>query len=355
MHVIKLQSKLREYEVHFLDENSLQGALENFSDCIYVIDSNVWHIYGDTYFKDLPRADLIVFPVSEERKCLKSVEDLYEKFTERSAKKNMTLVSIGGGIVQDVTGFTASTLYRGINWVFVPTTLLAQADSCIGSKTSLNFKGFKNLAGTFYPPSQILIHTPFLKSLEKADYLSGLGEVAKLHVMGGEAMTSQIIEQLPLLLQRKQDVLENAIINSLQVKQNYMEGDEFDAGKRNLLNFGHCFGHALESMSNYSVPHGSAVVLGMIFANIVSKNRGLLSVNTCKLLNTKLLGKLVINPVDLEHMGYGGILKAMRQDKKRVGEGLVIVLMKDGHSFEKVVDFSEIELSETLEEFTNSL
>lgn len=346
---------MREYEARFLDEEGLKGALENPRDCMYVIDSNVWRIYAETCFKDLPREGLIVFPVSEERKCLKSVEELYEKFMERSVKKNMTLVSIGGGIVQDVTGFTASTLYRGINWVFVPTTLLAQADSCIGSKTSLNFKGFKNLAGTFYPPSRILVHTPFLNSLQKADFSSGLGEVAKLHLMGGELMTSHMIEQLPLLLQRNLGVLEHAIFSSLQVKQSYMEGDEFDTGRRNLLNFGHCFGHALESVSNYSVPHGTSVVFGMMFANIVSKKRGLLSAEKSGLLNTHLFSKLLGNAVMPAQLEFDGILKAMKQDKKRVGDGLVIVLMKENHSFEKVVDFSESELAETLEEYTRTL
>ncbi|MBP1751440.1 MAG: hypothetical protein H6Q57_276 [Geobacteraceae bacterium] len=352
MHVIKLQSKLREYEAHFLDDNGFMVALQRHENCVYVIDSNVWRIYAGTCFRDIPRADLIIFPVSEDRKCLRSVEELYEKFMERSAKKNMTLISIGGGIVQDVTGFTACTLYRGINWVFVPTTLLAQADSCIGSKTSLNFRGFKNLAGTFYPPSQILIYPPFLKSLEIRDYLSGLGEVAKLHVMGGEQMTSHMIEQLPLLLERNLDSLENAIFSSLQVKQNYMEGDEFDAGRRNLLNFGHCFGHALESTSNYSIPHGTAVVLGMMFANLVAKSRELLSAEKCDFLNNQLFAKLLVSSVDPENIKYDGILKAMKQDKKRVGEGLVIVLMKDDHTFVKVVDFAESELAASLEEYT---
>ena len=111
-------------------------------------------------------------------------------------RKNMNLISIGGGITQDITGFVASSLYRGINWIFVPTTLLAQVDSCIGAKTSLNFNHYKNLVGTFYPPSEIHIYPEFLKTLTKEDFYSGVGEMAKLHLMNGEEDTKIFVNSL---------------------------------------------------------------------------------------------------------------------------------------------------------------
>ena len=137
-----------------------------------------------------------MLPVREERKTLETVQELYGHFLGRSAKRNMTLISIGGGILQDISGFAASTLYRGINWVFVPTTLLAQADSCIGSKTSLNYQGYKNLLGTFYPPNEVYIYMPFLATQAELDFYSGLGEVVKLHLMGGAERTRELIALL---------------------------------------------------------------------------------------------------------------------------------------------------------------
>jgi 3-dehydroquinate synthase len=284
--------------------------------------------------------------VSEERKNLDSVMEIYDHLMQRSAKKNMTLISIGGGIVQDVTGFVASTLYRGLNWVFLPTTLLAQSDSCIGSKTSLNYKRFKNIIGTFYPPAEVHIHTPFLTTLPQDDFLSGLGEMVKLHLMGGNETTAQLTASLPAILERDAAALQQAIRSSLAIKLSYMEGDEFDTGRRNLLNFGHCFGHALETVSGYAIPHGQAVVIGMLFANLAAVRRGLLSSATAATIADSLLKRSFSIPLAEEYFAYEAILAAMKQDKKRIGDGLVMVMMDDAYSLQKVTDFSEHELAE---------
>lgn len=290
----------------------------------------------------------MLFAVSEDRKGLESVMELYDRLMERSAKKNITLISIGGGIVQDVTGFVAATLYRGLNWVFVPTTLLAQADSCIGSKTSLNYKRFKNLLGTFYPPAYVHIYPFFLQTLSREDFLSGLGEVVKLHIMGGKQSTLALVANFAAVLRQDATALLQIIQSSLAIKQSYMKGDEFDTGRRNLLNFGHCFGHALETVSNYAVPHGQAVVIGMLFANLAAVQRRLLSETTAKELSESLLLKSLSVPLRGEYFAIGPIVEAMKQDKKRVGEGLVIVMMKESNSFSKVIDLSTDELNEVL-------
>lgn len=350
MHVMTIQSNVRNYTVHVEENAGFVRGLERFPERLYVIDENVWRHYGNGLLNNLPALDVVVFPISEERKCLDSVIDLYDNLMERSAKKNMTLISIGGGILQDITGFAATTLYRGINWIFVPTTLLAQADSCIGSKTSLNYKGFKNLIGTFYPPAEVHIYVPFLATLEEADFYSGLGEVVKLHIMGGVDRVSQLIGIFPRIKHREPEALAMAVQNSLQIKLSYMAGDEFDTGRRNLLNFGHCFGHALESVSNYAVPHGQAVVIGMLFANIAAKNRGFLSTILCDYLAKELLLDAITVPVSHSDLASDRIIVAMEKDKKRVGKDLAIVLMNDDYTFEKVLDFSQGELVKALEE-----
>ena len=342
--VISIHSNVRDYTAHFQDDVSFLQGFDRFPQRFFVIDENVWKLHGTGCLAAIPEEERMLFAATEERKGLDSVMQIYDRLMERSAKKNMTLISIGGGIVQDVTGFVASTLYRGLNWIFVPTTLLAQADSCIGSKTSLNYKRFKNLLGTFYPPNELHIHAPFLKTLNEADFLSGLGEVVKLHLMGGREKTAALIADLTAVLSREPDALMRAIRSSLAIKLSYMEGDEFDTGRRNLLNFGHCFGHALETVSNYDIPHGQAVVVGMIFANLAARRRSWLSSATSEQLLASLLLKALSVPMRKEYFASDAILEAMKQDKKRVGSGLVMVMMKEDYSFEKAVDFSEAEL-----------
>jgi 3-dehydroquinate synthase len=348
MPVITIRSNLRDYTVHFHDEAGFVEQFSRFPQRLFVIDDKVWQLHRHGCLSAIPESERMIFSISEERKNLNSVMEIYDRLMEWSAKKNMTLISIGGGIIQDITGFVASTLYRGLNWVFVPTTLLAQADSCIGSKTSLNYKRFKNLIGTFYPPSEVHIYPHFLQTLEKKDFLSGMGEVAKLHIMGGAETVSAFSDALPCLLARDGAALLSAIRGSLAVKLSFIEGDEFDTGRRNLLNYGHCFGHALETVSDYAIPHGQAVVVGMLVANYVAMNRGLLSPATNRRLAEQLLTDLIDFKLDLAQFSISKLVTAMKQDKKRIGDGLVMVMITDDLRLIKVDDVTPEELETVL-------
>ncbi len=155
---------------------------------------------------------------------------------------------------------------------------LAQADSCIGSKTSLNFETYKNILGGFYPPNKIYIQPEFLNTLTKKDFYSGIGEIIKFALLKEEYPKNfqQIIQTVENLKNNKKML--QAIHKTMAVKKAYIDEDEFDTGKRNLFNYGHCFGHALENSSHYKVPpHGIAVTIGMIYSNIVAFKRGLIS------------------------------------------------------------------------------
>ena len=347
--MMTISSNVRDYTVHFAGDTCFFEGFARLPDRLFVIDETVWQYYGDGCLNSIPAEERMLFTVSEERKNLDGVMEIYDRLMERSAKKNMTLISIGGGIIQDVTGFVASTLYRGLNWVFVPTTLLAQADSCIGSKTSLNYKRFKNLLGTFYPPAEVHIYPPFLRTLSEVAFLSGLGEVIKLHIMGGKWTTAALTANLDAVLNRDATALLQVIQSSLAIKKSYMEGDEFDTGRRNLLNFGHCFGHALETVSNYAIPHGQAVVVGILFANLAAVQRGLLDKAAAENLSGSLLRKSLSVSILNEYFDTDQIMEAMKKDKKRIGEGLVVVMMKDDYSFVKVTDFTNDELNGVLQ------
>ena len=346
MQVIKVHSAIRDYEVNFYDSFDFFAAFEEIPNRFYVIDSNVWELYRNSLFSSLDLQMVMVLPIEEERKNLYTVMEVYDALMLRSAKRNMTMISIGGGIVQDITGFAASTLYRGINWIFVPTTLLAQADSCIGSKTSLNYKNYKNLVGSFFPPNQIFLSPGFTKTLKNEDYFSGLGEVVKLHLMGGEQLAHELMSNLPALTGRENTAaLLLAIEKSLAVKLSYMQDDEFDMGKRNLLNFGHCFGHAVESTSAFAIPHGQAVIIGMMFANVVAKNRDLMSAALFDQLHRQALQPALTTAPNKNQLDTDALFSAMKMDKKRTGEGLVLIMLIDGFELIKIDNLTYDELA----------
>ena len=264
MNKIIIKSRIRDFTVSFVDDFSFIDDLLKIEHYIIIVGENVFKLYKNKIFNRFPKDKIIILKLDEERKTLKTVAKIYQKLLSLSAKKNLTMISFGGGINQDVTGFAASTLYRGINWIFVPTTLLAMADSAIGVKTSLNHESYKNVLGTFYPPSQIYINVGFLKTLGKTDYLSGVGEIIKLMLMQKDPIKNldnsiKKIEKLKLNSDNK--FVTNIIKESIEIKKSYMEGDEFDLGRRNLLNYGHELGHALEATSNFKIPHGIGVII----------------------------------------------------------------------------------------------
>jgi 3-dehydroquinate synthase len=343
-----IHSLLRDYPVEWDETAGFVARLQESPQRLVVVDENVWKHHSGGCLAGLDRKFVEVFAVSEDRKNLAGVEALYDLLIGRAAKRNLALVSIGGGILQDLTGFAASTLYRGIPWVFVPTTLLAQADSCIGSKTSLNYKGFKNLLGTFYPPRAVYLHPAFVLTQKDADYASGLGEVIKLHLMGGREKARQLAGLLPRLKARDLTALGAAVRQSLAIKYSYFAGDEFDTGRRNLLNFGHCFGHALEATSAFRIPHGQGIVLGMLLANEVACRRGLLSAEaTSALARDLLLPGLYVRPRPAE-WDAAALIEAMGKDKKRTGAGLALVMLKDDFDLIKVDDLAPEEVRSVL-------
>lgn len=352
--VLPIPSRLGDYEARFEPEQSFMDGLIALPRRAFLVDAKVWEIYRPTLLRHIPESETLVLPIHEDRKTLESVCLTYDFLLTNTAKRNLVLVGIGGGILQDIAGYTASTLYRGIPWIFVPTTLLAQSDSCIGGKTSLNYGEYKNLLGTFYPPRTIFIHTNFLKTQLDNDFFSGLGEVIKLQLLGSEHDPSLVSKMLPKLLprmiRREPHALLEGVQHSLAIKRDFIAEDEFDTGRRNLLNYGHCFGHALESSSQFRIPHGQAVIVGMIAANIVARNRGwLVPEQEGKIRDQLLLPSLTLQPQPHE-IDAGAIIEAMKKDKKRIGEDLPLVLFRNGFVFERIADLTCQEVSKTLTE-----
>jgi len=345
--LLYVRSRLRDYVVDLRDDAWAAGLAAQ-AGAVIVVDENVWRLHRLGVLEGID--DPVVLPVDEERKTFATVAWLYDRLLERGLRRNGTLVSIGGGITQDLTGFAASTLYRGVRWVFAPTTLLAQADSCIGGKTSLNYEAYKNILGTMYPPETIVIDSRFPETLSDEDFFSGLGEVVKLHVLGGADHARRLEGAMGALTERRADAVAAAVSASLRIKLPYIEEDEFDRGRRNLLNYGHCFGHALEAATDFVVSHGQGVVLGMLLASVVAARRGLLGeVLRAELEERLFLPALTTHP-HLDEGARDRVLEAMGHDKKRTGEGLALVMCCDGFSMLQVGDLSEAEARAALDE-----
>ncbi|SDP35286.1 AroB-related putative sugar phosphate phospholyase (cyclizing) [Selenomonas ruminantium] len=346
-----VHSKSKNYEVHIV--NNLDWLKGDSSNRFYVLDRKVYEIYKNELFSCLPKERMYLMDAREENKTIYTALDVCAAMTVMASKRNTRLVSIGGGIVQDVTGFAANILYRGIAWTFVPTTLLSACDSCIGGKTSLNYDKFKNLLGTFYPPDEIYICSSLFKTLEEGDFLSGLGEVVKFNVMGGDNQLASMEKDMPELLQRAPDKLLPYVKASLEFKKNIIEEDEFDKGTRVLLNYGHTFGHAIEAVTDYAVPHGTAVAMGMVMANRISLSRCMISEEVVHRIEKiiKRIIPLYKNGIDLK---AGELEVAIHKDKKQIDSNITAILMNNNIDLEIVHDIQSSEIknaSKFLEKF----
>jgi 3-dehydroquinate synthase len=299
----------------------IEGLLE--VDSHFLVDANVARIFEKELYPILNRSSTIVLEATERNKSIDEVIPVMERLVANAFRRNQTLIAIGGGIIQDITCFIASTLYRGVQWKFVPTTLLAQADSCIGSKSSINLGKVKNIIGTFYPPSEVIVTSEFLSTLSLNDMKSGVGEVLKVHAIDSREAFDALANEYELLF-TKRAVLEGYIRQSLLIKQRYIEVDEFDKNVRNIFNYGHSFGHAIEAATEFVIPHGIAVSIGMDFANQVAFRRKLISeIDYLRMHSTLLKNYSQYGSTNIPKEAF---LSALMKDKKNTAKNLVLIL-----------------------------
>lgn len=344
-----IKSKIKNYTIEFTDKILEQKDLLKIDNIhqkyLYLIDESVYKIYQKQLKPFIGKNKLIIIPANENSKSFHSLAKIYRALINNEFRKKDTLVTFGGGVLQDISGFIASTIYRGVKWVFFPTTLLAQADSCIGSKTSINFDRSKNLIGTFYPPDKIYIDINFLSTLRDDYFYSGVGEIIKFHLMADNKRYQLLKEFLHTSNLRESNILKKIIKSTLLIKKSYFEEDELDLGRRNLLNYGHCFGHALESASNFAVSHGQAVIVGMGFANLLSLKRGMMKKEKYDEFE-KILEKYYPR-FDISKISVKDIIYYLKRDKKRVGKDLTMILSQNVGKQFKLNDIRESEIQET--------
>ncbi len=321
---ILIKSHKWEYTVNF---NNMIDGINKYNDPKYffIIDKNIYNIYYEKIPISIQNKfdEGLKIEANEVSKSLEFVPEYVNELVMNKVRRGGTLVAIGGGVIQDITCFLASIFLRGIDWVFIPTTLLAQADSCIGSKSSINVGTTKNIVGTFYPPKEIMISPDYLDSLCEDEMRSGIGEIIKIYGLSEQSKLRKLINDFEYLTSDR-ELLLNYIFNSLNIKKKIIEEDEFDRSSRLVLNYGHSFGHAIESSTNYLIPHGIAVSMGCHFANYISK---CLKINSGDKFNE--MSKILVRNFK-KYKGFKvefkNFMNALMKDKKNVGNDLVLIL-----------------------------
>jgi len=328
----EIDSKFHSYKLRWKNGDYIQYLQELAKDStnFFIIDKNVYNIFFDqkVVFKNLYLVEAV-----EDSKSMEGIIDFLEYMSDNKVNKGSNVICVGGGIVQDITSFSCSAFKRGIDWIFFPTTFLAMCDSCIGSKSGINFGEGKNQLGLFFPPKEIILIKDFLYSLPEDVLMSGIGEALKLSITGGQ----EAFDKFKNLFLSKdfKDNLPDLIDLSLSVKKTVVEFDEFESDVRKSMNYGHTFAHAIEKITSFGIPHGFAVTFGVILANRLSYNLGYLSKDDMQ--NIDDVAKKVLSLYDLNQISsfnFESIGDVMLTDKKAVNDSVYFVLIsKIGHTF----------------------
>lgn len=319
--------------------------------CI-VSDSVVAPLYLDTVKNSLAEvSDCIteyVFEAGEKNKNLNIVKSLYEFLIINKFERRDILVALGGGVVGDLTGFTAATYLRGIDFIQVPTTLLAQVDSSIGGKTGVDFDSYKNMVGAFYMPRLVYINISTLNTLDERIFNSGFGEIIKHAYIKDSEYLDYIKNNTVNIMSRQPGCLEEIIYKSCVIKGNVVEKDPTEKGDRMLLNFGHTLGHAIEKLSGFALYHGECVVLGMICALYISKKRG--SITDAEYESAIRLFKDFNYPMTVSGIKVNEVVDVSKNDKKMSAGKIRFVLLNAVGDAYIDYDVSEGEMLESLQE-----
>jgi 3-dehydroquinate synthase len=295
---------------------------------LMLVDSRIQELYLCSK-PELSAVPTFVVVAGEGAKEISTVMDIVDFLESNGATKMSMLFVVGGGIIQDLGAFSGAMYKRGLPWTFVPTTLLAQGDSCLGGKTALNHKKTKNLLALFSAPRRVIIETGFLATLPRGDLLSGVGEVFRLCITGGPVFLSVFAKCLPAFLAGDAQATRELIAASLSVKRAVVEFDEFELDIRRSMNYGHSFGHALEALTDFLIPHGVGVTIGILVENEISHRRGMLPKGERDHMLS--LGRQIIPNGCREVFAAAsleGVLDLLRRDKKTEGAVLKLATLE---------------------------
>ncbi len=307
-----------------LKENGFAGKL------VIITNPIVKRLYGNALKQSLAREGFKVavlqVPDGEEQKSLEVAARLYNELTDLYCERTTPILALGGGVIGDLTGFVAATYLRGVPLIQIPTTLLAQVDSSIGGKVAVNHGQLKNKIGAFYQPKLVISDISTLRTLPTEEFIGGLAEVIKYAVIGDGEFFAYLERNLDRIKSLDERLLEEIVYKSSKIKAEIVEKDEKDLGLRNILNYGHTVGHAIESASDFKVEHGKAVALGMLAAGRISNKLGLLDKN--ELIRLKGIIQRADLTTELPNLEVGKIIQAIKHDKKILRGKIRFILPK---------------------------
>lgn len=341
MSELQIRTSRGEYQVHIgIDLLATAGPAHDFA----LIDAAV------APSLTLNSASSLSFEATEENKSLAGCESVLQAMQSAGCVRDSVLLAIGGGVVQDVGTLAASLYMRGVPWIYAPTTFMAMADSCIGGKSSINVAGLKNLIGNIYPPQLVLVDLNFTKTLSPTAIASGLAEAVKICYAKGPAELLEFSRLRSAATTLDSTAGVALVEHTLRCKQWFIEIDEFDRAERRLLNFGHTFAHSIESATNYAIPHGIAVALGVMAAL-----RHPLA--ECGQLEQDLLAECrhILAPAiesvraPLQMLDADAFLRAFAGDKKHTGNAFHLILPRSGALVELSVPRSSAAIDAVLE------
>jgi 3-dehydroquinate synthase len=306
----------------------------------------IWRLHG-AHLRSVAKRRPILVPDGERAKSLTTVGRLYDEFIRRSLDRSSVVIALGGGVLGDVAGFAAATFLRGLSFVQVPTTLVAQVDSAIGGKVGVNLPAGKNLVGAFHPPRLVICDPGLLRTLPRREFRAGLYEVVKYGVIASRPLFDRVSASLDALFHQDLPLLTHVIAECCAIKASVVSADEREAGPRRVLNFGHTVGHALETVTRYRrLRHGEAVGYGMLAATRISAARGLLGQDD-EAHVADVIGRLGSRP-PVADLRMGDVIDATSRDKKLVRGRLHFVLTSGIGRTSIVTDVSTRELRAAL-------
>lgn len=341
MKELYVNTKTNRYPIYIKD--SFDGLIKAFKDakltgrtaCI-IADSNTDRLYLQQ-IKELLKDNFTkicsyTFEAGESSKHLGVISEFYKCFIEEQLDRKSVLIALGGGVVGDMTGFAAATYMRGVPFVQIPTTLLSQVDSSVGGKTGVDFMGNKNMVGAFYQPEFVYINSATLKTLPANEFASGMGEVIKHGYIIDEEYLNYIFNNKERIKKLETEAIHSVILGSCRAKAFVVGQDEKEAGLREILNFGHTFGHAIESLSDFTLLHGECVAIGMLAGLYFSYEKGNISLSDIDKA-VELLTYFDL-PVKVQGYDYEDILQKMYYDKKtKNGKLNIVALRKIGEAY----------------------
>ncbi|MCK9267650.1 MAG: 3-dehydroquinate synthase [Alkaliphilus sp.] len=342
----KIKVNLKENSYDILIGNGLLENIENIIDNnskrnFIITDKNVDALYGN-YLGALKNYEKIIIEPGEQSKSMDVTADILKQMLVKGASRKSKIITFGGGVVGDLGGFCSAIYMRGIPFIQIPTTLLAQVDSSVGGKTGINLLHYKNSVGAFHQPTKVIIDTALSQTLPYRERLSGIGEIIKYGIIYDYKFFEYVVENIERIKKCDENIMPHVIKRCCEIKADIVSQDEKEGGLRKILNFGHTFGHALEGITDFSkYSHGEAVIIGMYCETIIAKKLGMIDEKYAEEI-LSFLSNLGMN-LNISNYSIAELVDWMSKDKKNIGGKISFVLPTEkGTVKERLFEKSEI-------------